>query len=288
MSNQQKGKIEPRLLDGIWTYGKNCLTCGIWKTLEEGFSKQKLGLGGRRASCKLCDKAYRAANKDRLSEYNQKYRQNNQDKIKQYKEENKKKIKEQEKKYRELHRDKRMAYSREWRQRNRERHLSNYRKWSLENKEYLKEYRRITLPRTKLQDQKRRARKKLLDDGLSFEQRNLTLKKFNYGCALTGDKQNLHFDHVIPISIGHGGTTYGNMIPLRGDLNLSKSDSNIFLWFETNKQRLNLSQEKFVELVSWLADVNGVSKEDYRDHVFWCHENPQDFEDIKQFKKGSG
>ena len=85
----------------------------------------------------------------------------------------------------------------------------------------------------------------------------------------------------MPISIGHGGTTYGNMWPLCIRLNSSKHNKNIFDWFETNRQRLELSQDKFDTLIKYLADANGKTVEEYRGYVYWCHENPRTLEELE-------
>lgn len=125
---------------------------------------------------------------------------------------------------------------------------------------------------------KRRARKRNLPDDLTKKQIAEMMNLFDYSCAITGSKLNLHLDHVIPLAVGHGGTTYGNMIPLRADLNFSKNDSNIFEWFEANRQRFELSQERFDNLIAWLASANAMTVEEYRDHVYWCHANPRDID----------
>jgi hypothetical protein len=117
--------------------------------------------------------------------------------------------------------------------------------------------------------QRRRARKKSLPDDFTEKQMEETLEYFG-GCALTGDAVDIHWDHAIPLASGYGGTTFGNMIPLRGDLNNSKNDANIFEWFSVNKERFNLSQDRFDELVRWLADVNEMSVEVYRKYVYEC------------------
>jgi hypothetical protein len=131
---------------------------------------------------------------------------------------------------------------------------------------------------------RRRARKKLLPDYFTVTQKREILKYFG-GCVLTGDSTEIHWDHVIPISIGHVGTTYGNMVPLRADLNLSKNDSNIFEWFEANRQRFELSQEHFDNLIYWLASANAMTVEEYRDYVYWCHANPRSIDELKDEKE---
>jgi len=110
---------------------------------------------------------------------------------------------------------------------------------------------------------------------LTAEKRDLIIEQFDGGCALTGDKADVHLDHVIPISVGHGGTTYENIIPLRADLNLSKGTGNIFEWFEANMQRLKLKRTKFNTLIEYLADINGMTTKEYEAYVRKCHDNPR-------------
>lgn len=105
--------------------------------------------------------------------------------------------------------------------------------------------------------------------------------RFNNSCALTGDRARLHMDHVIPLSVGHGGTVYENMIPLRADLNLSKSNRNIFDWFADNRERFGLEQRKFDELIEYLADINNMTTKEYEEYVRWCHDNPRTIDEIK-------
>jgi hypothetical protein len=133
--------------------------------------------------------------------------------------------------------------------------------WQSKNQEKMKRHYHLRL-----------ARKRSLPDDLTAAQLAFTLCEFNDRCFITGDS-NTHLDHVIPLAVGQGGTTYGNMIPLRADLNLSKNDKNIFEWFEANRQRFELSQERFDSGIAWLASANAMTVEEYRNHVYWCHEN---------------
>jgi hypothetical protein len=127
---------------------------------------------------------------------------------------------------------------------------------------------------------RRRARLRNLPADFSEQDVLNLLSLFKEGCALTGDYR-IHLDHVIPLATGHGGTINGNMIPLRGDLNFSKNDRNIFEWFEAIRQRFELSQERFDNLIAWLASANAMSVEEYRDHVYWCHANPRTIDELE-------
>jgi hypothetical protein len=175
--------------------------------------------------------------------------------------------------------------NRKWNKSNKEHMAKLVRKWYEENKERkdesVRRWNKDNPDRIILKDQRRRARKKLLPDDFTTDQMSDTLISFRGGCALTGDTTDIHWDHVIPLVTGHVGTVYGNMIPLRGDLNLSKSDANIFKWFEANKQRFDLDQLQFDRLVDWLAVTNGMTVEEYTEYVYQCYENPNKIDDIK-------
>jgi 5-methylcytosine-specific restriction endonuclease McrA len=140
--------------------------------------------------------------------------------------------------------------------------------------EIKKKWARVNKEKVKLAYHRRLARKKSLPDNLTTEQVTHMLEHFG-GCALTGSV-DLHLDHVIPLAAGRGGTVVENMIPLRSDLNISKNSRNIFEWFNKFKDAHGLKRDKFDELIEYLANLNGMTTEDYRDYVYWCHENPRE------------
>jgi len=132
-----------------------------------------------------------------------------------------------------------------------------------------------------INSQRRLARKRGLPDTLKPYQYAITLEYFGNACALTGRAGNLEQEHAIPLSIGHGGTTFENCYPMANGLNQSKWKHNIFEWFEENRQRFELSQERFDNLIAWLASANAMTVEEYRNYVYWCHANPRDIDEIK-------
>jgi hypothetical protein len=148
--------------------------------------------------------------------------------------------------------------------------------WYTDNKESeverISAWQRDNPDKCVLSQQRRRARKKSLSNDFTSEQMAETFDFFG-GCALTGATTDIHWDHVIPLATGFGGTTFGNMIPLRGDLNTSKNDANVFEWFERNKERFNLAQSSFDSLVEWLASVNGMTTAEYHSFVDECFDN---------------
>ena len=127
--------------------------------------------------------------------------------------------------------------------------------------------------------------KRAIDVGLvgNVTKKQLTdvVGKFEGGCALTGS-DDFQFDHVIPIDTGRVGSVVENLIPLNSRLNSAKHARNIFDWFADNRERFGLSQRKFDELIEYLADINEMTVEEYRDYVYWCHDNPRTVDEIKQ------
>jgi hypothetical protein len=242
---------------------KVCTKCCEVKSVDE-FGKNKACLGGRNSACKNCKstsqrknyaadpekyaersrKKY-AANTENYRERDRKRRENNPEYIRNWRREN-------------------PEYSRKYHEANRERKNEASRKWRIDNPE-----------RAVIQVQRRRARKSSLPDNFTPEQMASTFEYFG-GCALTGDTANVQWDHVIPIATGYGGTTYNNMIPLRADLNLTKHTANLFEWFNANRQRFNLEQERFDRLIEWLGKANGMTVEEYRAYVYECHANPNE------------
>lgn len=254
---------------------KECAKCGEVKLIED-FYRNNQAKDGRRNICKLCDKQsvkeYRKRNPDKYKEYTRRYHEENReirnDYNKQYREKNKESISIRTKQWRIRNKGRIKTYQIKYAAINSRKIKEQSKKWALANKDVLSLYQK-----------RRRARKKQLPEDLSLEQQNRILKYFNYGCALSGDVKDIQFDHVIPISTGHGGTTEGNMIPMRADLNYSKHNANIFEWFNDNKERFSLCEEKFRRLIEYLARINGISVREYRDHVYWCHDNIQYFDD---------
>lgn len=214
---------------------KVCRKCNTL-TNREGFTSYKKGVGGLKSTCSKCE-----------AQRKKDWRQENADKTVVYLSENKERIKDRRRDYRE---------------RKREELAEKEKRWKTENK-----------ARVVLAEQRRRARKQALPNDLTNEQQAEILAYFNDACALTGEKLNRSWDHALPIASGHGGTTYGNMYPLRVDLNSSKCDSNLFEWFESNWRRFKLSRERFDKLVKYLADVNEMTVEEYTAYYNGCFED---------------
>jgi hypothetical protein len=305
--------------DGV--LGKQCTCCDTWKPLNE-FNNQKNGLGGKSSKCKKCltyyhreynkgtvekRRQYYLDNLDHIKEYRKERYQNERDKIlkerNEMSQEDRDKLNQRRRELYPKHREKLIEKAREYAENNKEK-VREYRKshyiknreeyrekgilYREKNKEKIRlakrKYYHEKPEKDKLKNMNRRAADKGLRNDLTGEEKHEIETHFG-GCALTGC-QEFDWDHVIPLNIGHGGTNRCNLIPLRSDLNASKGIKNIFEWFEANRQRFELSQEKFDLLVAWLASANAVSVEDYRDYVYWCHENPHSLEDLRKDDEG--
>src|SRR5699024_8010350 len=123
---------------------------------------------------------------------------------------------------------------------------------------------------------RRLVRLRALIDDFTSEEREEVLRKFDGKCALTGLDVPIHLDHVIPIAIGHGGTTKSNMLPIWHRINSSKSDRNIFEWYEESGGRFEVSPGLFEKAIEYLAELNEMTVEEYRNYVYECHANPND------------
>lgn len=217
---------------------KICSKCGLLTNIED-FNKKERGIGGRRADCRKC-----SSQKTKL------WRANNTDHIEVMNE-----------KYREG----RIEASRHWRKMNPKKKLA-----------YLNEWRAKHPEKKRISDDARRLRILAQPSTLTKEQQSDIISRFA-GCAITGSNE-ISWDHVIPVITGHGGRTKYNMIPLRADLNSSKGVGNIFEWFRWAADYYGLSQAKFDDLISYLAEVNGMTTKEYRMYVDWCFDNPRDIE----------
>jgi hypothetical protein len=275
---------------------KVCKKCGEIKTIDD-YTNAKKGLGNKDAKCRTCkieikkewqkqnpnyDKQYYEENKTRILLYQENYQREFRDDVaerqRKWKKNNSERVREYKLKWRIENKEQERARSRAFYDSNQKRERLRYQEWRKNNPE-----------KVRLKDQRRRARKASLPNDLTIERyTNETLPHFENACAFTGRTDNLEMDHAIPISIGHGGTTFENCYPMANGLNQSKGNKNIFEWFEANRQRFNLEQERFDRLVEWLGKANGMTAEEYRAYVYECHANPNVIDDEKENAKADG
>lgn len=147
---------------------KCCTTCQTEKDIVD-FNKNKSTKDGLHTQCKACLKEYRersSTKKLKRAEY-----QRNKSKYKEYFTKNK---------------QKRSDYMKEWRKENADKIRENKRNWSKNNRDKVNRYKR-----------KRRDSR-----GLTEQEEQLVLSKFNNKCFKCGSIENLQFDHHIPLSKG--------------------------------------------------------------------------------------
>ncbi|UKS30223.1 hypothetical protein LOZ80_15285 [Paenibacillus sp. HWE-109] len=126
---------------------------------------------------------------------------------------------------------------------------------------------------------KYRTLKKCLTLQWSDEIRRDMKDMFGTLCALTQRISRLDDDHFIAIATGHGGTYLGNIIPLSQSVNCSKNDANPFEWIRT---RTDIDANRFADVVAYLADLNGLTFDEYRQFVDWCYANSRTIDEIKR------
>lgn len=291
---RSKTKIVLITIDGVEMEAKQCTACSDIKPLTEYF-KQKGGLGGRRGYCKKCfyakhgekanqrSKEWQEKNKEKVKIYNREWTKENRGRINErerirynenpdfFRERNRKKYErnpdvsiQAQYKYRKKHREKHLIYQRSYYKENKE-------IFSESNKRYVKENKEV-IDAIRL---RRRARKKNLPDELTADEMKWIMEKFDYCCALSGQRlEALDLDHFIPLSIGRGGTIVGNIIPLSPSLNGSKQDSNPFEWIKREDIQRVVPIEKFNEVVRHLSELNNMTVDQYKEYVYFCFENP--------------
>lgn len=142
-------------------------------------------------------------------------------------------------------------------------------------KEYAKNNRAKMRLLEKAKEHRRKAIDKALDASISANDIDY-IKEIFEGCALTGVAEDIHLDHFIPLSWGHGGSMLENMIPLSSWLNLSKHDNNPFEWIKREEVQQRVDMRKWYELIEYLADLNNMSPQEYEEYVYWCEDNKRD------------
>jgi len=162
-------------------------------------------------------------------------------------------------------------YRKEVRSKPERKDLEVRRKWSEANRERLREqdalYRENNRDRHNAKEARRRARKEALPDTLTGEEYSKIRKHFLNSCAIC-NRGFEHMDHFIPLSCGHGGTYYENMVPMCARCNVSKKDQNPFQWAKTlDKEK----RKNFDALVYYLASINGIAGvSEYEAYVDKC------------------
>jgi len=240
---------------------RQCNKCGEVKELY-CFHKHKRFFAGVRSECKACVQKYVVETKEHKREYDKQYRKENTLRISEYykqyyaDEENKERKRENNKHWYEDNKERKIEQSKQWYINNRERYNENAR-------------RRV---------QNRRSRKRQLPNTLTKEQDTKLLEIQNNKCLLTNESKNLNLEHFIPISIGHGGTTFENCYYMEGSLNQSKYNHNPFEWIQTQSE--DVQKRFYCLLVPILAKRHGMSVKEFENYVNYCFENPRTIEEL--------
>ncbi|MBN3553299.1 helix-turn-helix domain-containing protein [Fictibacillus nanhaiensis] len=246
-----------------------CTVCEKVKEINE-FYNETGSLLNKKSSCKNCtDKKndkWKLDNTHRYLETHRKYYYKNREEIrkqvKKFRDENKQHIYLQKKAFRERHREKLYFKKKNYREKNKEKERMRIKKWFENNPLKQRFYSQLRL-----------ARKKALPDTLTEKQLSEILARYNNLCCLTGAEADL--DHVIPLFIGHGGTTYENILPLSKVLNGSKQDKNIFEWAKLVHKDFGFTMERFKKVINEISNRNGMTYEEYEKYYNWCFDNPQ-------------
>jgi hypothetical protein len=101
---------------------------------------------------------------------------------------------------------------------------------------------------------------------------------FLHACCLTGSTNKIHLDHFVALNTGHGGSYFGNLVPIRADLNIAKSDRNPFVWAQSKSASI---RKRLRHVVACLADLNGMSVTEYTTFVNWCYDNRRSIAQIR-------
>lgn len=132
-----------------------------------------------------------------------------------------------------------LEYQREWRKSNPQRVLSYFRQYRAKHTEQVAKWQRdwyeANPERARMHWLNRQARKRALPDTLSPDETKRMLEYWGGACAISGETENIHFDHWIPLASPNcPGTVATNMIPLVDYLNFSKNDSDPAKWVRLN------------------------------------------------------
>jgi hypothetical protein len=155
-------------------------------------------------------------------------------------------------------------------------------------KERKRNYRRSNRTTVNRDKQRRKEMRQSLPNNLNaWHQGMLIYNEFEGRCQLTGST-DVHLEHFIPESWGHGGTYRGNVYPMDRSLNTSKWNRNPFDWIAEYYPHDTLITNRFWRLVKYLASQNGLTVKEFYDFVRWCDENRRTIEQVRADNKRYG
>ncbi|MCM2535172.1 hypothetical protein NDK43_26025 [Neobacillus pocheonensis] len=138
----------------------------------------------------------------------------------------------------------------------------------------------------KAKNQRRRAKKLALPNDLTTDQWKAILDRFENNCAIS-DSTDIVLEHVIPLNFLHMGTSVNNVIPMDKTLNLSKRDKNILEWVLEPEVAEVIYWGKFEATMKYLAEVNGMTVEEYYEFIYFCEYNKRTVEEVKSESRSS-
>lgn len=209
---------------------KTCTKCGETKpATTEYFSRDKGKRDGFKNSCKACRHAYNAANKARNAEYGRAYREANKERISERFRAWYAANEKHSRAWREVNKERIAEHGRTWYAANKESAIEYYRTWRKANKELAKVRARAWRAANRIAvnaiAQRRRARKRNAEGthtAADIQAQYKAQKGKCYYCATkVGD--TYHVDHVIPLSRG-GSNWPENLVIACPDCNCSKQD----------------------------------------------------------------
>ena len=189
---------------------KKCSKCGETKELVE-FSRDKRSKDGRRSKCKMCEKQYYQANREKKKKYYQENHEKILERRKQHYQENREKIIEQQKQYRKENREQILEQKRQYHQANREKFA-----------EWRKQYQQANPEKCRAYNQKRRALRRKAAGNATAAEIQARFDYYGNRCYYCGCDGPMQIEHRIPLS--RGGTHYpANIVPACQSCNCSKS-----------------------------------------------------------------
>lgn len=133
---------------------------------------------------------------------------------------------------------------------------------------------------------RRASMKRALPHDLTSDKWEILLEeKFDGKCMFTGKKKHVSLEHFIPLSIGWGGTTETNCIPMLSELNESKASENPYKWVK--RQNADVQRAFYEVVVPYMAELNGMDTKTYKKFVNFCFKNPRKPKEVRaDYKAG--